>query len=764
MVNSGYIFCLAYLFGLLLNGFPHGWLYSLGLGTIATAVLPRFWRCAPQRSTLAIATLTAIAAGAYLQLRTPSPTLYNVSHWVSSDAEVSCVTGTLQDSPQMTRRGQLKVPLSAAQIEVSAPERTNNPADAAVELETSQPESSHSLSDPVDVEGRLYVTLPLLQGTGLYPTQSVRACGQLYAPRPAKNPGGFDFAAYLGRQGVFAGLQATSVAPMEISTPPLLWQLRQRIVRAFVHPLGSPKGVLLSAMVLGRKAVDLPYDIRDPFSQAGLAHTLAASGFHVSLLLGLFLLVTQRLSPSMRLGLGIVVLLGYTGLTGLQPSICRAVFMGMAALLSSTLERKTRPVGLLLLAALIILLINPIWIWNLGFQLSFLATLGLLVTTQPLTQRLDWLPTPIATALAVPMAAIAWTLPLQLWAFNTLSPYSLPLNVVITPLVSLVSLVGMVDAAIALVAPSLASAVAQLLSWPIDLLMGSVTLVNQLPGQTIALSQSLLQVGAIYGGFILICWARPRQRLILGVALAGLVLIPGWWTQQRLVQVTVLAGRSPMVVVQDRGVVGVIGDSGAPDLSYGLLPFLRRQGVNRLDWAIDIGAVDVGARDERHDWRDGLAVQQSYRLGEQTDLGSTQTFGDATVQRVGVPAMGLDVAIAGQHWLVLGRPIAGGESVEMGIQSAVEENNLKEDKFEADRVLPTSSQHKPILVWSGRASLPDGLPPLKAAIASSDAVAPAIEAWVTAQNISVHVAGRDGALQWRPGLEVGQLSETNAEF
>ncbi len=529
---SGYIFCLAYLIGLLLSGLAHGWLYGLGVGVIATAALPRFWRYGPPRSTLAAATGIAIAAGAYLQLRTPSPTLYDVSYWVSSDAEVSCVSGTLKESPQLTRRGQLKVPLNAAQIEISRNERAaseealqkrpNNPS--APGQPPAQSQTGHSLSDPVDVEGRLYVTLPLLQGTGLYPTQFVRACGQLYAPRVPQNPSGFDFAAYLAQQGIFAGLKAATVVPIGPSAPTLLWQLRQRIVQSFVRPLGSPKGVLLSAMVIGRRAVDLPYDVRDPFSQAGLAHTLAASGFHVSLLLGLFLAVSQRLSASVRLGLGMALLAGYAGLTGLQASICRAAFMGAAALMGNMLERQTRPVGLLLLAAVLILLLNPIWIWDLGFQLSFLATLGLLVTTSSLTQRLDWLPTPVATALAVPMAAIAWTLPIQLWAFGTLSPYSLPLNVVMTPLISLISLVGMVDAAIALISPALASSVAQLLSLPIEILMGSVTLVNQLPGQTLALSQSLPQVGLMYGALGVMRFAPPRSRLFLGVAVVGMLL------------------------------------------------------------------------------------------------------------------------------------------------------------------------------------------------------------------------------------------------
>lgn len=759
MVNPGYIVCVAYLAGLLLSGLSHSWVWGLVVGAIATVTSPWIWRYGPRRPTLAAATLASLAAGAYLQWRTPAPTLYDISQWVSANAEVNCISGVLENSPQLTRRGQLNAQLAATQIEISGAEEDTRPLNKPNPV-------ARLLSDPVAVEGHLYVTLPLLQGTGLYPTQPIRACGTLYAPRPAQNPSGFDFAAYLGRQGIFAGLQATAVEAIGLPPPPLLWQLRQRIVHAFVRSLGSPEGVLLSAMVLGRRAVDLPHDVRDLFSQAGLAHTLAASGFHLSLLLGLFLAVTQRLSASLRLGLGTVVLLGYAGLTGLQPSICRAVLMGMAGLLGGTLGRKTRPVGLLLAIATLILLVNPIWIWDLGFQLSFMATLGLLVTTRPLIQWLDWLPTPVATAIAVPLAAIAWTLPIQLWAFSTLSLYSLPLNIVMTPLISLIGLVGMADGAIALVFPDLASVTAQGLRLPIQILMASVTWVNQLPGQTIALGQSLVQVGLIYGVFGLIHRARLRQRLGLSVLVVVLLLLPGWWAQRHLVQVTVLAGRSPVVVVQERGLVGVIGDAHGSALAYDLLPFLRRQGVNRIDWAVDINN-QVG---RSRDWQLDMAIQQQYRLTEGAIVFTEQgahddrddaelSFGASTLRRLSEAPTILDLTILEQRWLIVGSP-AG---VPAEPNNAPDSNSL-EMMPPAPRDRAASPQG--ILVWSGQVLPPQWLSPLtlEAAIATSDAVAPETKTELTALMVPMHIAGQSGAVQWRPGMAAVSLVEPNAEF
>ncbi len=107
----------------------------------------------------------------------------------------------------------------------------------------------------------------------------------------------------------------------------------------------------------------------------GLSHVLAASGFHVALLLGIIFWITRSLSPKKKLIIGIIILILYVGLTGIQPSILRASLMGTAILISQVLERKTNALGTLLLSAFLLLLFNPLWIWDLGFQLSFLATL-----------------------------------------------------------------------------------------------------------------------------------------------------------------------------------------------------------------------------------------------------------------------------------------------------------------------------------------------------------------------------------------------------
>ena len=245
---------------------------------------------------------------------------------------------------------------------------------------------------------------------------------------------------------------------------------------AQVKGLGSPNGQLVSSMVLGRRAVDLPAQIRNLFVVGGLAHILAASGFHVSLLLGVILRFTQFVDEKKQLTIGVVVLLFYVGLTGCSPSVIRAVLMGIAILIAKASQAKIRPLGALLFVAVLILLVNPLWIWDLGFQLSFLATFGLVFSLPAIIKKLDWLPPTIATAIAVPLAATLWVLPLIIYTFSKVSTYSIFVNILTTPLIAVISLGGMLVSAIALVNISLGAAFAWLLKYPVSVSYTHLTL------------------------------------------------------------------------------------------------------------------------------------------------------------------------------------------------------------------------------------------------------------------------------------------------
>ena len=499
----------AYLLGLLSTGITEAQLQGFESITGIRKLIgggdgswlgPRYWRLGPTRRQWWIVGVVGLMAASYCVITSPQPETNDVSQFASR--QEWWVTGKVVQMPQTSRDNKGKFYLRAQSIR-GVSDRS-------------------SIEAPRTVGGKLYVTAPLSASKRLYPGEVVSIKGKISSLEESGEGILSGFGEYLFRQGCFAQFRARWIEFLPGQVPPqwALWKLRARIVQAQDRWLGEPAGHLLSAMTLGRKAVDLPYDVRDSFIAAGLAHTLAASGFHVTLMLALVLGLFKNRPPKTQAIAGCLALFLYVGLTGLQPSVIRASIMGMGALLGLALDRKVKPLGGLAMAATLILLWNPQWIWDVGFQLSVVATLGLILTVKRLMKLLDWMPTRIAGLFAVPVAAYLWTIPLQLLYFQVLPTYSVLLNAIATPLVILISIGGFVSAIAAIIWPLIGSCIAANLYYPIHLLIWLVEKFNQLPGSSVEITGVQgWHVVVSYGVYGLICialWQRDKKADIEG--------------------------------------------------------------------------------------------------------------------------------------------------------------------------------------------------------------------------------------------------------
>ena len=767
--TGGVILCLAYILGLLSTAVHWGGYGVLALGIGAALLkfalgkaLPNFWRVGPKPRLWLAAGVVGFLATLYLQSRTPEPTGNDISQFISAangkeQEQIVTVQGNVASTPRLTRnqRGQFWLKATALDKFKSGKE----PANVSKE-----------------VTGKLYVTVPLLQATGLYPGQAIAVTGVLYKPKPANNPGGFDFRIFLKREGTFAGISGRQVSfPDAQERPPWgWWAVKARIIRSQVRWLGSPEGPFVSSMVLGSKAVDLPYDVRDSFIQVGLAHALAASGFQTSLILGLVLALSRRLSPAYQVCSGVSALVIFLCLTGLQPSVLRAVVMGFGALIALVMKRKVKLLASLLIAATLLLLFNPLWIWDLGFQLSFLATLGLLVTVPPLIKRLDWLPLAIAYLIAVPIAAFIWTLPLQLHFFGVVPLYSLVVNILATPVISIISIGGIISAMAALIWPLAGSAIAWMLYYPSHWLIQLVQFFCQLPGNSVAVGTiSVVQLLAIYG-LISLAWLQPwwqRRWWLAGFIAVALVLIPVWQTQATVVRVTVLAtAAEPVLVIQDQGKVLLVNSGTANTARFTVLPFLQKQGINQINWAIatnsqfstSSGWLEIlerlpvetfynhAASDENATSNPAIlsAVQARRGSYQPLSLGQMLVAGSTAIQLIDAQTPMLQLQIQGQTWLLLG--------------------NLKpneQKKLALTKHLPRVQ----VLWWSGESLSTDLLAAIKpeVAIASAATLDPDTLTRLRKGKTQVFWTGRDGAIAWTPRAKFEatiEANETNASL
>jgi competence protein ComEC len=766
--TSGVIICLGYILGLLFTAIPWGGVWILILG-LAGAVLFRkryttarqvaqkpenigskikfvfnTWQSVPHPRIWLAAGLVGLLATLYFQLRVPQPGVKDISQFVplgnsSNQEQLVIVRGEVASIPRLTRSQRGQFWLEATQLD----EIKNEKGSAGV---------------PKGVTGKLYVTVPLLQVTGLYPSQQIAVTGVLYKPKAASNPGAFDFQKFLKQEGTFAGLIGRQVNILDVNAKRKWgwWQVRERIVRSQVRWLGVPEGPLVSAMVLGSKAIDLPYDIRDLFVQAGLAHALAASGFQTSLILGVILQLTKRFKKRTQFTCGLLALIIFLSLTGFQAAVLRAVIMGFAALVGLVLKRKVKQLGSLLLAATLLLLFNPLWIWDLGFQLSFLATLGLIVTVPPIVERLGWLPPAIASLIAVPFAATIWTLPVQLFVFGVVPSYSLLLNILSTPLISIISIGGIISAIAALIWTDAGTFLAGILYYPTYWLVELVEFFSKLPGNSVAVgSISGWQILTIYTLIILVWLVRWWQKRwwFASLIAVSLVLIPVWHSANTLFRITILAADTePIVVIQDRGKVTLINSGDEGTGRFTILPFLQQQGVNQINWAI----ANNFQGNKSNAWLELLqrlpiknfyaysskpensiaiqAIQQELQkhqgIYQPLAIGQVVNTGSMVTQLINDQLPILQLQVFEQNWLLVG--------------------NIKSK--EVQQLVKNGNLPHPQVLWCSSESLKDlvlALQP-KVAIASSENFDEKTLSELGKSSTQLFFTGRDGAIQWTP--------------
>ena len=371
-----------------------------------------------------------------------------------------------------------------------------------------------------------------------------------------------------------------------------LARLRQgaREVFAEAMPAGTERGLVL-AMVLGdRSQIDLA--TAEAFKASGTYHVLALSGAQVALLAVLLSsgLRWARASPWLEAGLTTLAIFGYAGFVGGDVPIARAALMAAAVLIGRALEVDTDPGNLLGFAAILLLADQPSSAADVGFQLSFGATLGILALVAPLTRGVPRLPLRLDLALAASVAAQCALMPLLAGHFHRLAPAAVLLNVLAVPLSAAVLLSGFAVLALApiggaSVAGGLAWIAARALRLSGDLGPAGDWLDVRVPGPELAVMAlhvaglGLLLRGRRLGGFAAV--ALSHAALVFGP------IAPSADGRLHLSVVDVGQGDSLLLrSPSGRTIVVDAGGSRDPRFDPGerrVAPELWREGVRRLD-------------------------------------------------------------------------------------------------------------------------------------------------------------------------------------
>ncbi len=260
----------------------------------------------------------------------------------------------------------------------------------------------------------------------------------------------FDYRAYLARQGIHSLMRRASVEQVSAGEGRLFWRVlfdvKAHSAALLNRVLPEPAAALANGMLLGIES-GIPDDLNAAFVAAGVSHVIVISGSNIVLLSGVLMGALSRLLGKRRavwpvmMGIALYVLL-----VGADPPALRAGLMGILYVLAVFLGRQNTAYVSLCASALLMTALNPLALWDGGFQLSFAATLGLTLFASPIKAGFRhalarWLPAKrgqqatgfLNDALIMTLAAQVLTLPLLVYNFGRLSLISLLTNFLILP-------------------------------------------------------------------------------------------------------------------------------------------------------------------------------------------------------------------------------------------------------------------------------------------------------------------------------------------
>ncbi|MFQ8625885.1 MAG: ComEC/Rec2 family competence protein [Candidatus Gastranaerophilaceae bacterium] len=311
--------------------------------------------------------------------------------------------------------------------------------------------------------------------------------------------------------------------------------LRDKIVNVHAQYLKSPNLEILGGIVFGDDAVAPPDYIKTSFVNSGLLHILAASGMNVAFIYGFWVFFLKRIRAPFKFtvltGMGIVII--YTMMTGLGASVIRAALMLLLILIGKLIDRDAHSVSLLSVVALIMLIYNPAFINDVGFQLSFIVTFGLLTTANVIFERYKELPLPnwLTGAILIPIVAQIWVAPIQMFYFNTISLYSVFANVLSMPFLSIIRFGGFVSSIIAIFTPytdKICMVIDFVLNYVLHILVFISNFFATLPNSLITTTHpSVIQVIIYYTIILLLTLAIKTgfsKKLVMTCVTLGLIL------------------------------------------------------------------------------------------------------------------------------------------------------------------------------------------------------------------------------------------------
>lgn len=378
----------------------------------------------------------------------------------------------------------------------------------------------------------------------------LRLRGKLKTPPENED---FSYRDYLAAQHIHSYMSTAEVTILPgVGGNPFsraLYALKDKALNNIYRLFPDPESSLLAGILLG---VDtgLTNDLQQAFKDTGTAHIIAISGFNISIIAGLFVTFFSKfLGPRRGALLAVIGIAFYTILVGADAAVVRAALMGGLALFAKQVGRRQFALNTLLAVALLMCLWNPLYVWDVGFQLSFFATLGLILYADPFSQSANRIITKYIPASAaeksaelfsefvlLTLAAQVTTIPIMAYHFQRISLVSFIANPFILPPQPAVMILGGLAVLLSLIWLPLGQ-IAAWVAWPfVVYTIRMVELFDRVPH------------GTLYLGKLSIWVVIAAYAVLLSVTFGG-ERLKGWFQTLKRDQFKVPAGTGLIILL-----------------------------------------------------------------------------------------------------------------------------------------------------------------------------------------------------------------------
>ena len=291
-------------------------------------------------------------------------------------------------------------------------------------------------------EGNKFI-LYLPHGEELKKGTVINLSGEFSLPDLARNTGGFNYRRYLNSQKIYGVIRAKNYYVSNLAKFNLIYYIQDEIYKSFARLFPKDEMGLIIGMMIG-ETKDISEDVLENFKTTGITHLIAVSGSNVVYVVVLVQFLFKKFfGKRATYFISIFFLILFMLISGASASVCRATLMIILSICADIFFLKSDTFSNILTSAFVLILLNPLVIYDVGFILSFGGTLGIVLLSKDFTRLFKRLGK-LNETLSVTCSAQLILAPIMMYCFNTFSILSIVTNIIVVPISGSITILGFV--------------------------------------------------------------------------------------------------------------------------------------------------------------------------------------------------------------------------------------------------------------------------------------------------------------------------------